>query len=231
MDPYLIFGVDRTADFKTIKKKYHKLSLLYHPDKAKDKEDLEKRKEMFQLISLSYERIQKEKGMKYNDNENKIDIKEVIDNVCDIINSKWKEISDHPLYRVISNLGIRGLMKIFQKNPEKYSIMSMKCSYIDIINNAKIKGDYYRNDKNNKEEIIYLNHELIYPYILIEEMGDYNEKEKRYKDLVIFTNLTDRSDFEFDYRNKCIHIKNKESLEMKNENLLFNTQFGIFIVK
>jgi hypothetical protein len=237
MNPYLVFGIDKTTDMKTIKKKYHKMSLLYHPDKAKDKEDLEKRKEMFQLISLSYERIQKERGMNSfeteNDNYMDIDIKQVIDNVCDIISDKWKEFSKQPIFRILSNLGIKGLMKVFEKNKDKYSCMTIKCSYVDIINNAKISGQFYRLDKDNNESPISIDNQIIYPYIMIENGGNYNHKLGKYRDLVIFTNLIDRKDFDFDYQNKCVNIKNKEDIEIINngKSLLFNTQFGDFIVK
>jgi len=233
-NPYLVFGVEPTADLKTIKRKYHKLSLLYHPDKAKDKEDLEQRKEMFQLISLSYERIKKEReNGSFHNNEMDIDIniKEVIDNVCDMISDKWKQLAEHPLYRILGNVGVNGLMKIFERNPDKYSIMSIKCSFIDILNNAKVKGKFSRlNSQKEKEEIL-IDAEIIYPYVLLEGKSDYNHKLGKYTDLVLFADLTDRDDFDFDYQQKSIHIKNKEDIEMKSENLIFKTQFGDFIVK
>lgn len=38
MDPYLILEVNRSSDWKTIKKSYFKLARLYHPDLNKNDE-------------------------------------------------------------------------------------------------------------------------------------------------------------------------------------------------
>lgn len=36
LDPYYILGVDKTADYEDIKKKYYKLAAEYHPDINKE---------------------------------------------------------------------------------------------------------------------------------------------------------------------------------------------------
>ena len=63
MDPYIILGVKKNDNISVIKKKYKKLSLIYHPDKnINNGSNINDRKEMFQIITLAYNDIIKEKG-------------------------------------------------------------------------------------------------------------------------------------------------------------------------
>lgn len=60
-DFYQILGVDENATYREIKKKYLKLSLLYHPDKCEGKE------EMYTKINLAYKVLSNpENRRKYN---------------------------------------------------------------------------------------------------------------------------------------------------------------------
>jgi len=51
MDPYSVLGVSRTDDNDTIKKKYKKLALQYHPDRNSSQEAIEK----MQQINEAYD--------------------------------------------------------------------------------------------------------------------------------------------------------------------------------
>lgn len=246
MDPYIILGVNRNDDFKMIRKKYFKMCKLYHPDKAESGDDLKERTRMFQLLQLSFETIQKEKNIGNNvytdDNNVNIEIssekiKEVIDNVCELVGEKIKSFTSHPLYRIISSVGIRAAMNIFRTSPNHFSLLDIQCSYIDIINKAKLKCDYTRITSNGEKETINVDEQIIYPYMIIPEKGDYNEKENKYKDLVVRVSLEDKDEIELDYKNYILRIKNGDIILNHQEDekdfseLKFFTQYGEFVVQ
>lgn len=56
-DDYVILGVSRTDDFKTIKRKYRELAKKYHPDK--NYEEWDKYNEIFQKINQAYDNLKK----------------------------------------------------------------------------------------------------------------------------------------------------------------------------
>jgi len=65
-DYYKVLGVDRNADQKTIKKKFHKLALENHPDKHPDnKEEAEKK---FREFGEAYEVLSNEETKAKYDN-------------------------------------------------------------------------------------------------------------------------------------------------------------------
>ncbi|MGH6868476.1 MAG: DnaJ domain-containing protein, partial [Methylocella sp.] len=56
-DPYLVLGVQKSADIAEIKKVYRKLAKKFHPDQSKDP----KAKEKFAEVSAAYEILGDEK--------------------------------------------------------------------------------------------------------------------------------------------------------------------------
>ncbi|BBD80832.1 co-chaperone DjlA [Aerosticca soli] len=65
-DPYVVLGIDRDADERTIKRAYRKLISAHHPDRLGDlPEDLRRRAEArASEINAAYERIKAERGFK-----------------------------------------------------------------------------------------------------------------------------------------------------------------------
>lgn len=57
-DPYKVLGVSKGADWKDIKKTYHKLVLEYHPDRNPDEDAMKE----FMRIQAAYERLSEEYG-------------------------------------------------------------------------------------------------------------------------------------------------------------------------
>ena len=65
-DPYVVLGIDRTANERDIKRAYRKLMSQHHPDKLGDVPDELKRRaeERAREINAAYERVKAERGFK-----------------------------------------------------------------------------------------------------------------------------------------------------------------------
>jgi len=65
-DPYLVLGLERTANERDIKRAYRKLMSQHHPDKLGDVPDELKRRaeERAREINAAYERVKAERGFK-----------------------------------------------------------------------------------------------------------------------------------------------------------------------
>lgn len=73
-DPYFVLGVNRTDDFKTIRKKFIELCRKYHPDKVGTNEFLELMKEInnaYEKIKNNFENNKKYEKEKEEINKNK----------------------------------------------------------------------------------------------------------------------------------------------------------------
>ncbi|NBU62328.1 MAG: J domain-containing protein [Chlamydiae bacterium] len=61
LDPYAVLGLEQNASFEEVKKTYHKLARIYHPDKAESyKVGLYRRK--FAEISTAYHALEERFG-------------------------------------------------------------------------------------------------------------------------------------------------------------------------
>lgn len=236
MEPYLILGVSEDDSFDTIRRKYRKMCLLYHPDKIeKDASDETKelRKQMFQNITLSYEKIAKEReersGEKWQNISaefSKKDIQDIIDFFINSIYSKVSAFTEHPLYRCFISFGMNGLLTLFQRgNIKNLDVINIDVEWKDIVNPCTIEFDYrsFQKDIMNGNTIEQVNHikaEGKYPFILCKNKGDFG------KDLVVILNLKGEKPI-FNHQTKRIIVNDLEETLMNQK---VSTYFGDYIL-
>lgn len=244
MEPYLVLGVSKDDSIEKIRKKYRKLCLLYHPDKlpagvsTKDKQE---RTMMFQNVNLCFERIMKERGgggVGFRGNENvddtydngtpdlsKEDIQDIIDFFLNSVYSKISAFTEHPLYRLIVSLGMKGVLTLFRKEKvANISVIDIDVELRDLVGTCTIEFDYRSlqtdNDGCTFERVNHIKTQGIYPFVLCKNMGDFGN------DLVV--NLKLGSDPTFDHQSKILYIADLDE-DLIHQTI--KTHFGEYVLE
>lgn len=218
MDPYIILGVNKNDDISIIKKKYKKLCLMYHPDKnINDGSNIDDRKSMFQIITIAYNDIIKEK---YDNKHIDPDITHIMDTFFE----KIKVMTEHPLYDLFMSIGIYGISDIItskQKINNTY-VANIDVNLEDLLGNCTIDFIFKVFGKND----IHVNIKGVYPFVI------YKHKPN---DIIVNIKLKTQGDHMFDHHNKILYIDNEYYSFIKNimkqDILTLNTQSGKYKIR
>jgi hypothetical protein len=204
MDSYSILGVKPTDSFSNIKKKYYKLCLKYHPDKAGHESS-----KKFIKIQEAFSNIKKIKEKSNINFENNIDISEILKTYFLSKLDYIQSILKNPIGIFMKDILMNNLeicMKyLFKKRLMNIEIIKLDVSYIDLINRASINFKY--EGKNIKKELcypfIYMKNEKLLFYLNIK---DWNELDINWKSM----NATIKP--EFSERINIIHSNYKPNI-------------------
>ena len=128
MDPYSVLGIPKDANEETIKKKYKKLALQFHPDKNPDPEASEKFKE----ISQAYKKI-----------TSKTD---------DEIHNEFPDLSS--IFQMFSGQGIQRFANMFKpKGPSVSTNLTLELEEIFLGGSFDVYYDVSRGTGQIKQEI------------------------------------------------------------------------------